>query len=132
VDDEPDIVELLAYNLRAEGYEVITGTDGIQALNLARSRLPDLILLDLMLPELDGFAVSEILHRLPSTADIPVILLTALKGEIARAVGLSTGACEYITKPFSPRDLVKRVNGTLRARDNATRLESDGIEHGPN
>src|ERR1700734_1984793 len=110
VDDEPDIVELIAFNLEAEGYAVITATSGLEALNRARAILPDLIVLDLMLPELDGLAVCEILHRLPSTAPIPIIMLTAWKSELSRMIGLQTGAEEYITKPFSPRDLVVRVN----------------------
>jgi two-component system alkaline phosphatase synthesis response regulator PhoP len=117
VDDEPDIIELLAFNLKAEGYEVITATNGMEALNQARAALPDLIVLDLMLPELDGLAVSEILHRLPSTAPIPIIMLTAWKSELSRVIGLATGAEDYITKPFSPRDLVSRVNNTLRSNE---------------
>jgi len=115
VDDEPDIVELLAFNLKAEGYEVVTAASGLEALNQARATLPDLILLDLMLPELDGLAVSEILHRLPSTAPIPIIIITAWKSELSRVIGLATGAEDYVTKPFSPRDLVRRVNRTLRS-----------------
>ena len=120
VDDEPDIVELVAFNLQAEGYEVITAANGLDALNAARSSLPDLIILDLMLPELDGLSVCEILRRLPSTAPIPVIMLTAWKGELSRIVGLDTGAEDYITKPFSPRDLVGRVKDALRARGQKT------------
>jgi DNA-binding response OmpR family regulator len=116
VDDEPDIVELVAFNLEAEGYEVLTASNGLEALNSARADLPDLIILDLMLPELDGLSVCEILRRLPSTAPIPVIMLTAWKGELSRIIGLDTGAEDYITKPFSPRDLVARVNQALRAR----------------
>ena len=115
VDDEPDIVELIAFNLEAEGYAVITATSGLEALNRARAILPDLIVLDLMLPELDGLAVCEILRRLPSTAPIPIIMLTAWKSELSRMIGLQAGAEEYMTKPFSPRDLVVRVNQTLRA-----------------
>jgi two-component system, OmpR family, alkaline phosphatase synthesis response regulator PhoP len=115
VDDEPDIVELIAFNLEAEGYAVITATSGLEALNRARAILPDLIVLDVMLPELDGLAVCEILRRLPSTAPIPIIILTAWKGELSRMIGLQAGAKEYMTKPFSPRDLVVRVNQTLRA-----------------
>jgi DNA-binding response OmpR family regulator len=120
VDDEPDIVELLEFNLKAEGYEVITARTGLEALDRARTALPDLIVLDLMLPELDGVAVSEILHSLPSTALIPVIMLTAWKTEISRMIGLATGADDYVTKPFSPRDLVTRIKSALSA--NATRL----------
>ena len=117
VDDEPDIVELLEFNLKAEGYEVIIARNGLEALDRARTALPDLIVLDLMLPELDGMAVSEILHRLPSTALIPVIMLTAWKTELSRMIGLATGADDYITKPFSPRDLVTRVKNALRASE---------------
>src|SRR5215475_1408072 len=117
VDDEPDIVDLVSFNLKAEGYEVITAANGLEALNAARASLPDLIVLDLMLPELDGLSVCEILRRLPSTAPIPVIMLTAWKGELSRIVGLDTGAEDYITKPFSPRDLVSRVNHTLRSHE---------------
>src|SRR5580704_10184396 len=117
VDDEPDIIELLTFNLKAEGYEVITAVNGLEALNQARAALPDLIVLDLMIPELDGLAVCEILHRLPSTALIPVIMVTAWKSELSRVIGLDTGAEDYITKPFSPRDLVLRVNKTLRVHD---------------
>lgn len=115
VDDEPDIVELIAFNLESEGYAVITATSGLEALNRARAILPDLIVMDLMLPELDGLSVCEILRKLPSTAPIPVIILTAWKSDTARRIGLGTGAGEYITKPFSPRDLVSRINHTLRS-----------------
>ncbi|MDB6064807.1 MAG: two component transcriptional regulator, winged helix family [Pedosphaera sp.] len=121
VDDEPDIVELVAFNLEAEGYEVITATDGMQALNRARAILPDLIVLDLMLPELDGLAVCEILHRLPSTGSIPIIMLTAWRGELTRMIGLEAGAGDFLTKPFSPRELVNRVNNALRLKE-----EKDG------
>ena len=114
VDDEPDIVELIVFNLRAEGYDVITAANGREALDQARSALPDLIVLDLMLPEMDGLTVCEILHHLPSTAPIPIIMLTAWKSELSRLIGLDTGAQEYITKPFSPRDLLLRINNTLR------------------
>ena len=113
VDDEPDLIEMLQFNLRAEGYEVITAATGLEALNQAREHLPDLILLDLMLPELDGIAVCEILHRLPSTASIPVIMLTAWKTQISRLLGMASGAQQYITKPFSPRDVVARVKDIL-------------------
>jgi DNA-binding response OmpR family regulator len=128
VDDEPDILELVAFNLKAEGYEVLTATTGLQALDRARSSLPDLIVLDLMLPELDGLCVCEILHRLPSTAPIPIIMLTAWKSEISRLTGLDTGAEDYITKPFSPRDLVLRVNQTLRAHSDGTGDVSEAFE----
>jgi two-component system alkaline phosphatase synthesis response regulator PhoP len=116
VDDESDMVELVSFNLKSEGYDVISASNGLEALNQAREALPDLILLDLMLPELDGLAVCEILHRIPSTARIPIIMLTAWSSELSRIIGLETGADDYITKPFSPRELMLRVNRTLRAQ----------------
>jgi DNA-binding response OmpR family regulator len=92
VDDEPDLVELVSFNLRAEGYDVVTAANGLEALDRARAVLPDLIVLDLMMPELDGLSVCEILRRLPSTAPIPVIMLTAWKSELTRIIGMDTGA----------------------------------------
>jgi DNA-binding response OmpR family regulator len=118
VDDEPDLIEMLAFNLRAEGYEVITAATGLEALNQARIALPDLILLDLMLPELDGLAVCEILQRLPSTASIPVIILSAWKSRVTQAIGLANGAREYITKPFSPREVIHRIRDVLSFSNN--------------
>ncbi len=113
VDDEPDIVELVAFNLQQEGFEVITAVNGWEAVEKARATLPDLILLDLMLPELDGFAVCEMLRRLSATADIPVIMLTAWTSEPSRILGLELGADDYVTKPFSPRELRLRVHRVL-------------------
>jgi DNA-binding response OmpR family regulator len=121
VDDESDMVELVSFNLKSEGYDVISASNGLEALNQAREALPDLIVLDLMLPELDGLAVCEILHRLPSTAKIPIIMLTAWSSELSRVIGLETGADDYMTKPFSPRELMLRVNRTLRSH-----AEKDG------
>ncbi len=115
VDDEPDIVELIAYNLKAEGYDILVAANGADALDLARSAQPSLILLDMMLPEVDGMTVCEVLHRNPKTADIPVIIVTAWKSEMSRIASLAAGACGYITKPFSPRDLVGRVKNTLQS-----------------
>lgn len=114
VDDEPDAVELVQFNLQAAGYEVVTAGDGDQALKLARSATPNLIVLDLMLPEVDGLEVCKILRRDPVTAAIPIIMLTAKAAEIDRVLGLEIGADDYITKPFSPRELVLRVKNMLR------------------
>ena len=125
VDDEPDILELVSFNLRAEGYDVVTAADGKEALNQARAVLPDLIVLDLMLPEIDGLAVCEILRRLPSTAPIPIIMVTAWKSELSRIIGLETGAEDYLTKPFSPRDLVARVNNTIRTHEAKAESKAD-------
>ena len=115
VDDEPDALELVAFNLREAGYEVATAADGEQALKQARALLPQLIVLDLMLPEIDGLEVCKLLRRDPQTARIPIVMLTAKAAEIDRVLGLEMGADDYVTKPFSPRELVLRVKRLLRA-----------------
>ena len=114
VDDEADALELIEFNLRAAGFDVLTVPDGAQALNKARAVLPDLILLDVMLPEVDGLQVCKALRRDPATAAIPIIMLTAKAEEIDRVLGLELGADDYITKPFSVRELVLRVKNILR------------------
>lgn len=114
VDDEPDAVELIQFNLKANGYTVVTATDGEEALARARSAQPALIILDLMLPEVDGLEVCKILRRDPATAGIPILMLTAKAAEIDRVLGLELGADDYVTKPFSPRELVLRVKRLLR------------------
>jgi two-component system phosphate regulon response regulator PhoB len=116
VDDEPDAIELARFNLRAAGYDVITAENGNAALRLARESIPDLILLDVMLPEVDGLEVCKILRRHPQTAAIPIILLTAKAAEIDRVLGLELGADDYVTKPFSPRELILRVRNRLQRR----------------
>jgi two-component system phosphate regulon response regulator PhoB len=124
VDDEPDAVELVAFNLKAAGYDVATAADGDEALRKARSQLPDLMVLDLMLPEVDGLEVSKILRRGPATAGIPIIMLTAKAAEIDRVLGLELGADDYVTKPFSPRELVLRVKNLLnRGRTQAEKKD---------
>jgi DNA-binding response OmpR family regulator len=114
VDDEPDAVELIQFNLKAAGFQVLAAADGKEALARARRELPDVILLDLMLPEVDGLEVCKILRRDPATAGIPILMLTARAAEIDRVLGLELGADDYVTKPFSPRELVLRVKGLLR------------------
>ena len=114
VDDDPDVVELLRFNLKNAGFAVGTASNGVEALKKACSVSPDLILLDLMLPEMDGFAVCEILRRDSFTATVPIIMLTALSSEMARYTGLEAGANDYVTKPFSPKELIARVHGLLR------------------
>jgi DNA-binding response OmpR family regulator len=115
VDDEPDAVELVEFNLKSSGYDVVTAADGEEALEKARTVLPDLIILDLMLPEVDGTEVCKILRRDPRTQAIPIIMLTAKAAEIDRVLGLELGADDYVTKPFSPRELVLRVKRLLRS-----------------
>ena len=113
VDDEPDAVELVEFNLRAAGYSVIAAEDGAEAIAKAREALPDLILLDVMLPEIDGMAGCKILKNDPATANIPIIMLTAKAAEIDRVLGLELGADDYVTKPFSPRELILRIKNLL-------------------
>ncbi len=110
VDDERDVTRLVEFHLHRAGYDVMTAANGREALEAVLARRPTLILLDLMLPDIDGFGVCEILRRQPETATIPIILLTAWATPDARDVGLDLGALDYLTKPFSPRDLVARVN----------------------
>ena len=111
VDDEAAVTDLLAYNLRKAGYEVLNAADGRQALQLARENKPDLILLDLMIPEIDGL---DVCRELRKTSSVPVIMVTALGEEIDRGVGLELGADDYITKPFGVRELLARVKAVLR------------------
>ncbi|MCL6551876.1 MAG: response regulator transcription factor [Firmicutes bacterium] len=113
VDDEPHIVELVRYNLLQEGFEVTTAGDGHAALARARAERPDLVILDLMLPGLDGMEVCRQLRR---EGSVPIIMLTARSGEVERVEGLERGADDYVTKPFSPRELVARVKAVLRRR----------------
>ena len=114
VDDEPDALELIDYNLKGAGYHVFTAGNGARAVELAQRHLPDLIILDLMLPEIDGVEVCKILRRNSETQDIPIIMLTAKADEIDRVIGLEVGADDYVTKPFSPRELTLRVKNILR------------------
>ena len=111
VDDEQDVLDLLVYNLRKAHYEVTTATDGRQALDLALQVEPDLILLDLMLPEVDGL---DVCRELRHTSEVPIIMITARGEEVDRVVGLELGADDYICKPFSMRELMARVKAVLR------------------
>src|SRR5512132_2280737 len=117
VDDEPSVTNLVSAYLRAEGYEVFTATDGNAGLKAARAFDPDLIILDLMLPGMDGI---ELLSRLRRESDVYVIMLTARTEETDKIVGLSVGADDYVTKPFSPRELVARVKAALRRAKTGT------------
>jgi DNA-binding response OmpR family regulator len=114
VDDEPDALELIGFNLKAAGYDVITAEDGNTALRKARVQRPAAILLDLMIPEVDGLEVCKILRRDAETSGIPIIMVTAKAAEVDRVLGLELGANDYITKPFSPRELVLRVKNLLQ------------------
>jgi DNA-binding response OmpR family regulator len=111
VDDEPTLLETLAFNLRNAGYKVVTATDGVTALEQARAESPDLVILDLMLPELDGLTVCRSLRQ---ESDVPVLILTARTGELDKIVGLESGADDYLTKPFSLGELQARIRALLR------------------
>ena len=111
VEDDLTLLETLEYNLAGEGYEVITAADGLTAVEVAREGQPDLIVLDLMLPRLDGFEVCRILRR---ETNVPILMLTARADEVDRVVGLEVGADDYLTKPFSMRELLARVKALLR------------------
>ena len=113
VEDDLDLVELLRFNLANAGFSVAVAVDGAEALKKARTILPDMILLDLMLPELDGFAVCEILRRDRATTSIPIIMLTAMSSQLARVAGIAAGANDYVTKPFSPKHLLVRIETLL-------------------
>jgi len=117
VDDEKDVTDLVHYLLTRAGYDVVTAATGREALLAVGKRRPDLILLDLMLPDIDGLGVCEILRRAPATAAIPIVILTAWATTDARNIGLELGAIDYLTKPFSPRELTKRVQRLLNLRE---------------
>ncbi len=131
VDDEAAIVELVAYNLNREGFDVLTESDGERGLRRALMEKPDLIVLDVMLPGLSGMDVCRAIRK---ETDIPVIMLTARKDELDRVLGLELGADDYVTKPFSPRELVARVKAILRRtqriRDKDAAETGDVERHG--
>lgn len=127
VEDDLTLLETLEYNLAAEGYEILTAEDGLTALEVAREEKPDLIVLDIMLPGLDGLEVCRILRRETS---VPILILTARVDEVDRVVGLEMGADDYLTKPFSMREFLARVKALLR-RVRLIREEITGAESGP-
>lgn len=116
VDDEVYILHILDFSLGAEGYEVVTAVNGEQAIERAREEQPDLIVMDVMMPRLDGYETCRELKRDPETRNIPIIILTAKGREIDKRIGFEAGALEYITKPFSPGKLIDRVHDILGVR----------------
>ncbi|HLF27306.1 MAG TPA: response regulator transcription factor [Anaerolineae bacterium] len=130
IEDETTVRETLARNFKAEGFEVLSAADGIEGLRLAREHNPDLIVLDLMLPEMDGLSVCRILRK---ESDLPIIMLTARGTEMDKIVGLETGADDYVVKPFSFGELLARVRANLRrvdsdSRQARTRLHSGDLQ----
>lgn len=114
VDDEKDIVELIEYNLKKEGFSIIKAYDGETAVAIAKKQKPDLIVLDLMLPRMNGIDVCKTIKQNPATADLPIIMLTAKADESDKVLGLEIGADDYMTKPFSIKELIARVRTVLR------------------
>jgi two-component system, OmpR family, phosphate regulon response regulator PhoB len=114
VEDDPDIAQLLALSIRKAGFEVFVSENGYEALGMVRQHLPDLLVLDLMIPGIDGFEVCRQLKRDQKTAGIPILILTARAEEIDRIIGLELGADDYVVKPFSPREVILRIQAILR------------------
>ena len=127
VDDEPDLLELVRFNLSQAGFRVETATSGREALEALRRSPPDLMVLDLMLPDVPGNDIARQVRSDPSLADLPILMLTAKSEEVDRVVGFELGADDYVPKPFSPRELTLRVRAVLRRRASAP---APGLEHG--
>lgn len=127
VEDDPTLSETLRYNLEREGYSVSVAADGVQGLELARRQRPDLVILDIMLPRLDGYSVCRILRQ---ENDVPIIMLTARQDEVDRIAGLELGADDYVSKPFSLGELLARVRAILRRAERHTPLSREVIDAG--
>ncbi len=131
VDDDPVLIDTLRYRLSQEGFEIITAGDGVRGLDLARREHPDLLVLDLMLPELDGFDVCRILRR---DFNVPILMLTARENEMDKVMGLELGADDYLTKPFSLKEFIARIRALLRRAgswekpERPTLLTADGVQ----
>ncbi len=116
VDDEPEFIELMTWALKGAGYDVESAGTGPEALDKAQATLPAAIILDLMLPDLDGTAVCEILRQVPATAGIPIVMVTGCATDLCKVVALNAGVNEYVTKPCSPRELVSRIGRVLKGK----------------
>lgn len=130
VEDEVHIQQLVKYNLEANGYKVLTFDSGESLLNEVKVTTPDLFMLDIMLPGMDGFEVCRQLRQNPRTRSIPIIMLTAKSEEFDKVLGLELGADDYLTKPFSVRELVARVKALFRRVNNLSSSEIEGVRHG--
>ncbi|MDO8446289.1 MAG: response regulator [Deltaproteobacteria bacterium] len=130
IDDEQDILDLLSYNLKKEGFSILTAKDGISAKGTARKTNPDLIILDLMLPGIDGLELCRFLKKDSKTASIPIIMLTAKGQEMDKVTGLEMGADDYVTKPFSVKEITARVKALLRRTKKGTTAGKEIHEYG--
>ena len=119
VEDEPDTAELIELHLKNDGYRVTVAGDGDQALKKVHKHMPDLVILDLMIPEINGVEVAKFIRKDPATQSIPIIMCTAKTGEIDKILGLELGADDYVTKPFSPRELLLRVKNLIKRSDSS-------------
>jgi two-component system OmpR family response regulator len=128
VEDDRTLLDVLKYNLTKEGHDVITASDGVEALDVARDKKPDLIVLDVMLPKLDGFEVCRVLRR---EMTVPILMLTAKASETDKVVGLELGADDYMTKPFSMREFLARIRAMLRRAEMMKMVESSAKETTP-
>lgn len=128
VEDEADILEILTYNLKREGFDVISADNGLQGLNLIKQHLPDIVLLDLMMPGMDGLEVCKHMRAKKLTQNIPVIMVTAKSEESDIVLGLGLGADDYVSKPFSPKELIARIKATLRRGSRAATTTDDDKE----
>ena len=137
VEDDSDIAEVIKYNLEKEGYVVLHAGNGKDVFDIVKAQMPAVVILDLMLPGIDGFEVCKILRKNEVTGSIPIIMLSAKSQETDKVVGLELGADDYITKPFSPRELIARIKAVLRRRQNqdndkriiAGDIEIDSLKH---
>lgn len=128
VDDEPDIVELIAYNLKREGYQVYTAPNGQEAVTTAKKVMPDLIILDVMMPKMDGIEACRIMRAMPEFKSTFMVFLTARSEEYSEIAGFNVGADDYIAKPIKPRALLSRINAILRRNAAAEELPSEKLE----
>ncbi|TFE67779.1 DNA-binding response regulator [Methylacidiphilum sp. Yel] len=129
VEDEEDVSDLICMHLKAQGFETVVAKEGMEALRVTRKQLPDLIVLDLMIPEFSGIDVCKYLKKDPDTAAIPIVILTAKSDPSDRILGLELGADDYIAKPFSPRELILRIQSVLRRR---FEIQSPALQAGHN
>jgi len=130
VDDEPDILEIVSYNLSAEGYQVFTAKNGLEGIAKAKKKSPHLIILDVMMPEMDGIEACEVLRRTPGMENSIIVFLTARGEDYSQVAGYNVGADDYITKPIKPKVLVSKVKALLRRLKNANTESEDIITVG--